>query len=275
MPSGILGGYLSKESQLVSQTMLSQSLPIAWTILEGQKFKEQDLVLLEASFRLLQQESAMLSSCRGELCIGIQFIDHLIQNPSARKGVLSGLAERPKGMNDTMPEWFLKLNKATLINLELEGWLLPMKRGGLASGLKQAVWLQNELESHGYALLNAYKLLPLFLIPTSKAVFEMSLYAEAQRRQMLAACALERHFLEHRRYPATLAELGTPAPIDPLSGKPFSYKPIPGGRYQIWSFGMDGDDDQGGSPLGPSDKPSKLTKSDYQGDWTWRYEWVK
>jgi hypothetical protein len=262
-------------TQLVSVTVLSQSLQIIWSIIGGHNLKLEDLRLLEAALKPLDQEAAMLESCRGELCIGLQLMDHLLKNPAARKDVLSQLAGNLTGLRGTTPEWFLKLNKAVLINLEIDGWLLPLKRGGLASGFKQADWLQGELEISSPNLLNTPKLFPMFLMPTTKVIFEMCIHAETQRRQALTSCALERYHLEHHRYPATLAELSPSPPIDPLSGQSFSYKFTPKVGYQIWAFGFDGKDDSGHVPLSLSNKPIKLSKANYQGDWVWRYEPVK
>ena len=94
----------------------------------------------------------------------------------------------------------------------------------------------------------------------------------------LAALALERFFVKNARYPATLSEL-TPEflpaiPNDPCDGKPLRYRTTPAGRYQLWSVGFDGKDDEGKVTM-DAKGTVKLSKREYLGDWTWQYEPVK
>ena len=78
--------------------------------------------------------------------------------------------------------------------------------------------------------------------------------AETQRRLTVAAIALKRYELRHQSKPATLAtlvpEFLSAVPIDPMSGKPLSYRTNQTG-YVLYSAGEDGVDD-GGDPLPPA-----------------------
>jgi hypothetical protein len=72
--------------------------------------------------------------------------------------------------------------------------------------------------------------------------------------QLLAAsieCALERHRLEHGRYPSTLAELApryfAALPIDLYSGKTYVYRLTRPDTYLLYSVGENETDD-GGDP---------------------------
>ncbi len=62
--------------------------------------------------------------------------------------------------------------------------------------------------------------------------------AEAKRRLLLAALAVERAKLRLGRLPATLAEAGTLLP-DYMDGQPLRYRPEADGTYLIYSVGMD------------------------------------
>jgi hypothetical protein len=68
--------------------------------------------------------------------------------------------------------------------------------------------------------------------------------AEAQRRVLLAAIAVERTRLRLGQLPATLAEIGE-LPPDFMDGKPLRYRTHEGGTYRIHSVGFDLVDDDG------------------------------
>ena len=110
---------------------------------------------------------------------------------------------------------------------------------------------------------------------------ERAFSAEALRRQALTACALERFYLLHQAYPASLAEL-TPTllatvPADPIDDQPLRYRKTDDGRYMLWCIGLDQKDDNGKVNLDPKDKQSisRVHHSTYKGDWTWQYTPVK
>jgi len=115
-------------------------------------------------------------------------------------------------------------------------------------------------------------------LPAFGGVGERALQTQARLHQARLACALERYFLLHQRYPETLNEL-LPAFIDkvlldPCDDKPMRYARTPAGRYKLWSLGFDGEDDGGKVIASPQDAPShpKLSARDYPGDWVWSYE---
>jgi hypothetical protein len=49
---------------------------------------------------------------------------------------------------------------------------------------------------------------------------------------------------------------------------------LPGGRFVLWSVGLDGKDDAGKVTVDEKSS-AKLNKPEYLGDWTWQYEPVK
>lgn len=116
-------------------------------------------------------------------------------------------------------------------------------------------------------------------------------FAQAQTivDQAVTACALEKYFLDHQTYPGTLAEL-VPAylphvPNDVIDGAPLRYRLTADGRYQLYSIGWNGQDDDGTfvwpkerawrrSPTHPptDGKPLAFPTPDrWQGDWIWQY----
>ena len=100
-------------------------------------------------------------------------------------------------------------------------------------------------------------------IPAISGIFRQ--VAEAQDRLIQAriACALERFFLLHHEYPATLDQLVPdflPAvPADIVTMRPMHYVRSSPDAFRLWSDGWDLKDD-GGTP---ADRRTKL------GDWVW------
>ncbi len=88
-----------------------------------------------------------------------------------------------------------------------------------------------------------------------------------QVQQARVACALERFRHLHGAYPATLDVLVPvflPAiPHDALDGRPLRYRVEPGGRFTLYSVGMDGMDNGGVFD------PKKAFNQ--QADWVWGY----
>lgn len=73
--------------------------------------------------------------------------------------------------------------------------------------------------------------------------------AEARRRLVITAIAIQRFHLAKRRYPDSLAELEPDflktCPKDFMDGKPLRYRRIDDGRFLLYSVGMDCVDDHG------------------------------
>ncbi len=90
------------------------------------------------------------------------------------------------------------------------------------------------------------------------------------------ACALERYFLEHRRYPDGLDAL-VPAYLDRVlhdltDGAPMRYRRTGDGRYLLYGVGWNGRDD-GGTMAWQQPSPGKFPArpDDKEGDWVWQY----
>jgi len=115
-------------------------------------------------------------------------------------------------------------------------------------------------------------------MPAVDQVNGNSALAENNRRQILLACALERHFLQHGSYPFTLETLADKeVPKTAFDDTPMHYATNADGRFRLWHVGPDGQDD-GGMFAGEKSKEKKHANPrnlDYLGDWTWRYEPAK
>jgi hypothetical protein len=76
--------------------------------------------------------------------------------------------------------------------------------------------------------------------------------AEARRRLLITAIALERYRVRHGAYPGTLAlltpEILTAVPLDFMDGQPLRYRLTGDGHFLLYSVGLDGVDDGGKMP---------------------------
>jgi hypothetical protein len=106
--------------------------------------------------------------------------------------------------------------------------------------------------------------------------------------QAVIACALERYYLDHQVYPAKLAAL-VPGyldhvPNDVIDGASMRYRLTVDGRYQLYSIGWNGKDDDGAIAWPPDRKWRRTSTASLagqeqpfpglsadQGDWVWQY----
>jgi hypothetical protein len=84
--------------------------------------------------------------------------------------------------------------------------------------------------------------------------------AEAERRVLITALALERYFGKHAQYPETLPALAPEfvpsVPVDFINGQPLHYHVTNGGCFLLYSVGLDGVDNRGKVPAPPSNEES-------------------
>jgi hypothetical protein len=77
--------------------------------------------------------------------------------------------------------------------------------------------------------------------------------AEAGRRIIITAIALERYRLKHGAYPATLVALSpeflNPVPVDFMNGRPLHYRFTQDGHFILYSVGLDCVDNGGNMPM--------------------------
>ena len=97
-------------------------------------------------------------------------------------------------------------------------------------------------------------------------------FGDGQTKVDLAriACLIELHKLRNGKYPSELAELQSPLPADPYSGKPYLYRtasgPEAGERYHLYGVGWNQEDDIGRIFLNEDGNIESK-----KGDLVWRY----
>lgn len=271
---------------LVAGNVEMQALEQLWLGLRERTFDEADLRLLQDAFATDQTAGALLQAMRGEMAAGMNAVEYLQQaangrktmGPDLRDAILS--SETPGGIYlwRIVPGGLFDHWKSVTVQLELQHLIEPLKNGGLRESVHRGEVIATVLKQNSSVLRHPDHIIARLILPSVSMVSSHALVLDARTQQALAALALERFFVKHGRYPAALGEL-TPEflpaiPNDPCDGKPLRYRTTPAGRYQLWSVGFDGKDDDGKVTL-DAKGARKLHKREYVGDWSWQYEPVE
>mgnify|MGYP001242656905 CR=1 FL=1 len=129
-----------------------------------------------------------------------------------------------------------------------------------------AVAFNKELDTRKKRKLPIYDILSSMLLPALDKVARKIGSAQTAVDHARIACHLELHKLKHKKYPAKLADLESPLPMDLYNGKPYVYKPNPKGRYQLYGVGWNQKDDGGRVVLLDNGRLNHKA-----GDLVWRY----
>ena len=254
-----------------------------WLGLREKAFTDEDLRILHQALGSSDLDKALLQACRGEMAFGLNALEYLQDVTSGRKDAGQDVVEAftsdhlrlfskalrlvPGGLFD---HW-----KSVIIELEWKYMIAPLRKGGIAAAASSGEGVSTELNAKQNPLLHPDCIMARMVVPALTSVTETVLFVQARERQAQAATALERFYLKHARYPASLQELvpefAASVPLDPCDGKEVRYRTKAPGRYQLWCVGLDGKDDGGEIK---KNRVSMKSPS-YLGDWTWQYEPVK
>ena len=121
-----------------------------------------------------------------------------------------------------------------------------------------------------WASRTPYKLLASSTVFTSKPLLTTA-QNQTKINLTIVALALERHRVEKRAYPETLAalvpEFSAKLPHDLFNGQPLRYRRTGDGEYLLYSIGWNNKDDGGAVPKDSQDRPYW---ADDRGDWVWQ-----
>ncbi len=258
-------------TELVAITLDAQALKLVWHLLAQPTLPASALKPLRELLAKRVDPQSFYRAAKGDFAIGLQTLDHLRQHPQAWISDIAGRKASTAEAELQSNPWILDLNRCFYAELYLDHMLLPLSRLGLSGALAEAPAMQARLETRDPKWLNLDKLFAMIMIPTTEVMLRMNLYFEIQLHQALTACEIELFQRQHGHYPTALTELRNQLPLDSLTQRPFSYRLTRDARYQLWSPGHDGKDDQGHVPQETDGSAPKTTRANYLGDWTWRY----
>ena len=143
-------------------------------------------------------------------------------------------------------------------------------------GVTNRIFFQSKYRSRLQAIMNLREMNAAFLKQGS-GFLGRAAEAEAERRIIITAIALERYRGKNGSYPKTLAEL-TPeflkiVPSDFMDGQPLRYRLTDDGHFLLYSVGLDCVDDGGKLPAPLRPNPAGLARGTFgappNGDIVW------
>ncbi len=257
--------------ELVAITLDSQAMKLVWHMLAQPTLPASALQPLRELLTKRVDPQSFYRAAKGEFAIGLQTLDHLRQHPQAWISAILGKTASAVEARLQSHSLILDLNRCYYAEINLDHFLLPLSRQGLHGAFVSAPAMRAELAISGPRWLSFDKIFGKMMISTLSYTLNVSLHLETQLHQALTACEIELFQRQHERYPATLTELTKESPSDPITQLPFNYRLTSDSRYQLWSPGFDGKDDQGHVPPKADGSAPNTTQAKYRGDWTWRY----
>lgn len=257
------------------------SFEIVWNLLRVRALSNDALAHLQSQLISQDYEANCLLALRGELIVGLSSLDALANDETGMAlFALMGQESKAGGLRPlvgkAIPDSFFTENKVALVEVGMAHLVGPLKTKGASAAFKENGSLSSALTSRSTADFSSQNFIARIILHSVSFIVQKVIHVEAQRRQAIVACALERYFIKQGRYPERLEELVpqflASVPLDPVDQLPLRYRQADSARYRIWCVGMDGVDDEGKVNAGPVDNPAAiLSKPQYQGDWTWQY----
>lgn len=262
-----LAGTLRREplliSGLVRLAMVGQVYQPLWEGLGQRRWTDAQLAKFEVELSRLNLVEEMLFWLRSERAFSLSFF----ANGKNEKHV-EGVDPSPSDVMGRMPAGWRYQNQVQIGRM-FDDYVLPVLHPDVPM---VDVPLAFELQEKADALKgtrNPYRLLAVMLIPAVQSASLKAAQGQADVHLARTACALERYFQAEGHYPERLEELigrFLPAVLsDPVNGQPLQYRRDRGGRFLLYSWGTDMDDDEG-RPVSPS-RTSRGVAAD--GDWVW------
>lgn len=254
--------------QLVGVAIHATAMNRLWALLQARVLTEAELAILKQELVRLDFPSAMLQAMRGELAGGTQTLEAIRRRPDVLSTLFSIVRDDGRTQSflpsntlaKLIPLGFIDHSEAVIIEQQLDGFILPMKRGGypqLKRGLKDF-----ETQFVGQSKLpRPHHLLSSLMLPAYSGIIRSITESETRRRQALAALAIESFRLAKGSLPSSLPD-GT---LDVIDEKPMRYR-VEGSGYVLWSIAHDEEDDGGKT----SGKDERTTDAKFTGDWVWQ-----
>lgn len=251
-----------------------------WLLLHSHTASAAQLSRLQADLERLDFKRSLLQAIRGELVWQSENIEWYKRN---RDDCLSDFSQIQIMSDQTEPTWYASAairmipsgwfdhNATNVLRIGSAYLLKPVKDGDGRSLFRSFEEMENLLEERR-GMTSPHHVLTVLGFPAYQMIIEQAIYAEALRRQSIAAIAIERYRLTHSKLPTSLEEVVpeflSAVPQDPIDSAPMRYR-VEGGSCTLWSIARDFKDDGGKRPDGKAAK--RIGKANYTGDWVWKY----
>jgi hypothetical protein len=273
---------------LVGYTQNARAAGGIWEMCEAHAGTLEDFRRLQAELSRFDFRASILAAFRGEMAASAQTLQWMKKSKGAGMFAVLNMDPSSQGTGwlskvlwSTVPTGWMDTNDATMVRLEFQHVIKPLRDQGLRAAMEEGALLDKELQrrkadQNAFLMLFDDAFMAALSLPAAGTLVTRTAYVASVNNQAIIACALERWFIEHKSYPDSLEELtraGEKLPNDPLTGEPIHYRKTPDGRYKLWCVGFDGKDDGGKRVLNPKNPDStKFSDPAYKGDWVWSYQ---
>jgi hypothetical protein len=248
-------------SMLVRVAIHSIAASTIWQGWQLDRWKSEDYQRFQTAFAAFNPRDAMVDSLRGERIFSTSLVDLLKQEPSRYTEALGIESEASPTLTlRLVPGGWLRFNQVA-ISRTLDGLAQRARTNSPSTALSS---LPDPTQMKDFGPL-PYSFMARMFVPAVSQSFGKVDRTQVNILLVTTVCAIERFRADNNgKLPATLAALVpvylTTVPIDPMSGKALAYKPGEAGDFELYSFGLDGQDDGGAGAIG--------SKTD-QLDWAW------
>ena len=251
-------------SQLVRIASLQIALQPVWEGLKEEKWNAEQMADIEKYLAKIDLLNGYHISILGERDFANLAIDRMRDDPKLGAALFGDDVDSPA--HRFIPDGWLNQNQKRLneMHVNFSQRIVDPKARRIHPDI--AVAFNKELDARTKRKLSIFDVFSGMLLPAIDKVAIKIGFAQAAVDHARIAFYLELHRLEHKKYPAELADLKAPLPNDPYTGKPYIYKLDPKDRYQLHGVGWNQKDDGGNVVV----KDSGGLNLD-EGDLVWRY----
>ena len=256
-------------NQMVRVAIAGLGLAATWEALQAKGWDDESLAAMQKDWEGVDLFEALNRALLGERILGVTYIEWWRQRTGSQKARIYEGWPNPTQMRTlkSLRDYFAAYVVAPLwgVNSEDDELFLLQHYQALLESLRKlgqteawpamAAELKAQDDMFG-RITDSYLGQLRFqfsstIIPKISRAALTTVRSETLRRLTITVIALERYRLRQGRPPNDLAalvpELLSAVPIDPMSGKPLSYRLAEGGTFALYSVGEDGRDD-GGDP---------------------------
>jgi hypothetical protein len=261
-------------SQLIRIVQNAIAVRVVWQGLAQHAWTDAQLAAFQNEFARRDLLPGMVLAFEGERACGIAGVDNWISGRSSMSDFTDatesgGSARLPTA---AFSRGMFRQNEIALARYHtlqintIRAAISNAPQTGLAAVAKAAADNAVAEEKAGLRSRSPYRVLAAMLAPATGGAVRRAARAETTLRMAMVACALERYHLKQNVFPEKLDEL-VPAflptvPLDPMNNQPFHYQRTDDGWFQLYSVGLNGQDDGGVFIVKKGKKEEDL-------DWPW------
>ncbi len=268
-----VANHLAAEPHLISQLLrlaiLRLTIQPIWEGLSQHRWNDAQLQRLELDLRQVDLLASWQHAWTSESIATRHQVDQVVATPALKRMDLI-FAGRPHtwwqrtGFAVLMPEGWHVRNLLSLVTYHEDQFIRPLdptrhRIDAVQSDKVAQHWMTTRRTPYTLIVKQGDS---GFAEQNRRLAFTQSIYDQAR-----IACALERHRLQTGTLPKDLAGLETlglpPLPLDLLTGRPYHYEPLTGGRFRLEGTGWP-------TPSQPSQAQAPLMNSLMEsGPWAW------